>query len=290
MSDPVHVSSRAEIASYRYTADSFSLGRVSWGAVLAGVALALSIQFLLNLLGLGIGAGIIDPAMSDNPTATSFSVAGGLWFIATGLISAFIGGYIASRLCGQRNKSIGGYHGLTSWAVTTLLALYLLTTSVGAIVGGAFSGFGNLFSGVGQTAISAAAPIVKTADSPFSAIEEQIRSAAGGNDPQALRDAAVAAVQAVVSGDKAQADDARNRAADLLARAQNIPVDQAKADVSKYEEQYKRSVETAKQKATAAAKTAKNVVSAGAILAFIALTLGAIASWLGGFIGTRIDR
>jgi hypothetical protein len=39
------------------------------GAVFAGVAIALSTQFLLNLLGVGIGAAVLDPATYDNPEA-----------------------------------------------------------------------------------------------------------------------------------------------------------------------------------------------------------------------------
>jgi hypothetical protein len=97
----------------------------------------------------------------------------------------------------------------------------------------------------------------------------------------------VSAVQAVVSGDHAKADNARNRAAEALARAQSIPVDQAKTEIAQYEAQYKQSVDTAKQKASEAAQKTATVVSAGAILAFIALLLGAAAAWIGGSAGTQ---
>ncbi|MCJ8056862.1 PhnA-like protein [Shinella curvata] len=268
------------------------LNRISWGAVLAGVAVALSVQVLLNLLGVGIGASVIDPATSDNPSAGAFSTVGVIWFVVAGVVASFIGGYIASRLSGRPVKSTGGYHGLTSWAVTTLLALYLLTTSIGALVGGAFSGLGSMLVGLGRTAattVTAAAPVVANVDNPFSDIEQQIRSVTNGNDPQALRDAAVAAVQAAVSGDQARADDARHRAADALARAQDIPLDQAKSQVAQYEVQYKQAVETAKQKAVDTAEAATKIVAAGAILAFAALLLGAVASWFGGAMGTKLS-
>ncbi len=274
------------------TNDRFT-GRVSWGAILAGVSLALSTQFLLNLLGVGIGAAIIDPASSDNPAAATFSIASGVWFVAAGVIAAFVGGFVASRLSGQAGRSTGGYHGLTSWAVTTMVVLYLLTTSVGSVVGGAFSGLSGQLSGVGQTAtsaVSAAAPAVANANNPFAGIEQQIRSATGGNDPQALRDAAVTAVQAAVSGDEAQAQDARNRAAEALAKAQNVTVDQAKTQIAQYENEYRQSVATAKQKALDAAQVTSKVVSAGAMLAVFALLLGAVAAWFGGSWGTRTVR
>ncbi len=126
--------------------------KISWGSIFAGVAMALAVQFLLNLLGVGIGAAVLDPATPDNPEATTFSIMGGIWFVVAGIIASFVGGYIASRLSGRPSNTTGGYHGLTTWAVTTLVVLYLLTTSVGALVGGAFSGLSSVVGGVGQTA------------------------------------------------------------------------------------------------------------------------------------------
>ena len=56
-------------------ARTIMLNRVSWGAVLAGVVVALVTQLILNLLGIGIGAATLDPAagLAENPSASSFS-------------------------------------------------------------------------------------------------------------------------------------------------------------------------------------------------------------------------
>ena len=186
-------------------------------------------------------------------------------------------------------RSTGALHGVTSWAVTTLVVVYLLTTSVGALVGGVFSGLGGIVSSAGSTAATAAttaAPALATATDPMAGIEQNIRDASGGNDPAALRDAAVASVRAAITGDQSKAGEARNRAADAIAKAQNIPVDQAKQQVAQYEKQYTDAVAQAKQQATEAAQAAATAFSAGAILAFIALAVGAIAAWIGGAVGT----
>jgi hypothetical protein len=267
-----------------------ALYRVSWGAILAGVAVGLVVQFLLNLLGVGIGAAVIDPAQYDNPNAGTFSIAGGIWFMVAGLIASFVGGYIASRLSGRPSNSTGGYQGLTTWAVTTLVILYLLTTSVGALIGGAFNGLTSIVNGVSSTAataVTAAAPAAANADNPMASIEQQIRSASGGNDPEALRDAAVSAVQAAATGDQAKAGEARTRAADALARAQNIPIEQARTQVDEYVTTYNENVEAAKANALEAAQTATKAVSTGSIAAFIALLIGAVAAWFGGIFGTK---
>lgn len=266
-----------------------AINKVSWGAVFAGVAIALAVQFLLNLLGVGIGAAVLDPATSDNPAASTFSIGGGIWFVVAGIVASFLGGYVASRLSGRPSTSTGGYHGLTTWAVTTLVVLYLLTTSVGALIGGAFNGLTSIVSGVGETAataVTAAAPALADSTNPMAGIEQQIRSTTS-NDPQALQSAAVASVQALVTGDEATAEDARNRAAEAVARAQSIPVGQARTQVEEYEKAYRENVEAAKQQAIEAAQAATAAVSAGAILGFIALALGAIAAWFGGSYGTK---
>lgn len=266
-----------------------ALTKVSWGAVFAGVAVALVVQLLLNLLGAGVGAAVIDPGTNDNPSATTLSVSTAVWFVVSGLIASFVGGYVASRLSGHPVRSTGALHGLTTWATTTLVVVYLLTTSVGALLGGVFSGLGDIVSSAGSTVATAAttaAPALATASDPMAGIEQNIRDASGGNDPAALRDAAVASVRAAITGDQAKAEEARNRAADAIAKAQNIPVDQAKQQVAQYEQQYKDAVAKAKEQATEAAKTAATAFSAGAILAFIALAVGAIAAWIGGSVGT----
>jgi len=267
-----------------------ALNKISWGAIIAGVALALTAQFLLNLLGVGIGAAVLDPGTTDNPTATSFSIISALWFVVAGLVASFIGAYAASRLSGRPSETTGGFQGVTSWAVTTLVVLYLLTTSVGALVGGAFSGLSSVVGGVGKTAAtaaSAAAPLLATATDPMSVIERQIRDGSGTNDPQSLQATAISAMKAVTTGDQSKVADAKTRAADALAKAENIPVDQARAKVDEYEASYRDAVETAKQQALTAAQTTATVVSRGALLGFLALVLGGIAAWFGGVAGTK---
>ncbi len=193
------------------------LSKISWGAVLAGVVLALATQILLNMLGIGIGAATLDPAMGDNPSAMSFSIAAGLWFALSTILAALAGGYTAGRLAGVPRESTAGWHGLTAWALTTLVIFYLLGSAVGGILGGAYRGMtnalGNVSNAVASTAETAAQIAVTRIADPFSSIEESIRSAIPGNDPAILRDAAIAAVRAVVTGDPQQAAEARDRAA-----------------------------------------------------------------------------
>jgi len=276
-------------------ARTLMLNCIAWGAVLAGVVTALVTQLVLNMLGLGIGVSTLAPAAgaAENPSATTLSIGAGIWFVVSGVIASFAGGYAAGRLAGKPKESTAGWHGLTAWALTTLVIFYLLTSTVGGLLGGAYntatSALGGVTRTVGstaQTAVQAAAPSLAQTTDPFSAIENQVRGASGGNDPVALRDAAVASVRAAVTGDQAQAQAARDRAAQALAKAQNIPEDQARAQVQQYEQQYRGAVDQAKQKATQAADLAAKGLSRGALFGSLALILGALAGWFGGRTGT----
>jgi hypothetical protein len=117
----------------------------------AGVVVALVVQVLLTMLGAGLGIATLDPGTADNPAASTFSIIASIWFVVSGIIAAFAGGYIAARMSGRTVPTTGALHGLTTWAFTTLIVLYLLSTAVGSLVGGAFSGVARLVSGAGQT-------------------------------------------------------------------------------------------------------------------------------------------
>lgn len=293
---PSRPGNRPEVSSDRLTTEeetrNLFFNRVSWGAVLAGVMVALVVQLVLNLIGIGVGAASLDPTSGDNPSAPTFSIAAGIWWGLSGILAALAGGYTASRLSGRPTDTSGPWHGLIVWAVATLVVFYLLSTSVGAIVGGAFRTMGSVAGGATQALGSAAkmtaqmaAPAIAGGSDPFSSIEQSIRSASGGTDPAALRDAATAAVRASLVGDPAEREAARERAAQVLAKAQNISAEQARTQIGQYEQQYRQAVDEAKRQATAAAEATRAAVSSGALFGAIALILGAVAAWFGGRMG-----
>ncbi len=269
-------------------ARTIAINQIAWGAVLAGIVVALTAQLLLNLLGVGIGLATVDPSAASNPDPKTFSIGAGVWWAVSGIIAALIGGYAAGRLSGRPKESTTGWHGVIAWAGTTLVVFYLLSTAIGAVVGGAFNAVSSAMGGVGQiasTAAQTAAPAIAGGSNPFADIEQRIRGAAGGGDPAAARDAAVGAVRALVTGDPSQAQAAREQAAAALAKAQNIPIEQAREQVTQYEQQYRQTVEQAKQKATAAADAAAKAASRAALFSVLALALGALAGWFGGRAG-----
>lgn len=254
---------------------------VSWGAILAGVTIALAAQVTFVLVGAGIGAAALDVGGSGAGDAggAALPIGAAAWSFGSVLVSIFLGGFAAARLSGRATSASAGLHGLTTWAVATLLVLYLVTTSVGSILGGAFSGVGSIVGGIGSTVARTAAPVLADAN-PLDAIESQVRRT--GTDPEALQARAVDALRALVTGGAAGADQARREAAEALAQARGIPVDQATQQVADIEQRYRTAVDTAKQTASEAAEATAAAASKGSFLAAAALLLGALAGWIGG--------
>jgi hypothetical protein len=265
------------------------LNQISWGAVFAGATIALVMQIILNMVGIGVGLSTIDVAAADTPSAGSLSLGAGIWWVISGIVAAAIGGYIAGRLSGKASQSTTAYHGLIAWAVSTLTVVYLLSSAASGLIGGTLStassalgGAGKAIGGSAQTAVQTAAPSLSNMSDPMGSIENKVRSASGGQDPAALRDAAATAVRAALSGDPAQEAAATDKAASALAKAQNIPPEQAKPQVEQYRQQYREMVDQAKEQAKQAADTTAKTVSRGALFGALALLLGALAAFFAG--------
>jgi hypothetical protein len=105
--------------------------RLSWGAVLAGIIVALAAHIVLNLLGVGIG-------IAGAPRGTSaewFGAGFATWWAVAGIIAAAIGGWVAGRTLGSADRNDGMIHGLLSWAGTTLVIAFMLASALGGAIG-----------------------------------------------------------------------------------------------------------------------------------------------------------
>lgn len=129
------------------------LRRVSWGAILAGTVVSIGIYALFGLLGLALGLGAIDP-MDPRP----FSGIGTgtiVWWAVTSIVALAVGGFVGGRLAGIPRGVTGMLHGLSIWALVTILSLWLATSAIGKIVNMAAS----VVVATAQTAVSAASTI-----------------------------------------------------------------------------------------------------------------------------------
>lgn len=117
------------------------INRISWGAVTAGIVMALTVHLVLNLLGIGIGIAAFNPPVAaDALTATAevqtISFGAMMWWTVAGILSALAGGFTAGRLAGEPKEATAGWHGLTSWAGSVLIIAVLVSTAAGTVMGG----------------------------------------------------------------------------------------------------------------------------------------------------------
>jgi hypothetical protein len=154
------------------------INQISWSAVLAGVVVALALHIILNLLGIGVGAAALDPAGGDNPDAETFSGAAALWWTLSGILASLVGGYVAGRTSGKPKESTAGFHGLASWAATTVLIFMMVTSHGAAIIGGIY---GTVSGVVEQTADDAAQGAVQSPN-PVDQLKNQVQKMTG-QDP-----------------------------------------------------------------------------------------------------------
>ena len=111
--------------------------RISWGAIIAGLIVALVTQILLTMLGVAIGAATVDPLQEQRPTE-GLGTGAAIWWVVSSLISLFLGGCVAGRLAGVPRKGDGALHGIIMWGTATLITFLLVGTALGGLFGGAF--------------------------------------------------------------------------------------------------------------------------------------------------------
>ena len=288
-----------------HSANAFRVwGHVSWSAILAGVAIALTVQFVLSLLGTGIGMSTVDPLQTgESPSPQAFSAGAALWWVVSFFFSLAIGGAIASHLAGFTTRLDGILHGLATWAVATLLGLYLVTSGIGSVISGAVNATGSVFQGIATGAVATAPAVadkskevLSDSDISWDSIKNQVQAAItqkSANGQSLQREDVMGSIRNLFyRGDGVTIED-RQAVIDIMVRNSNLSPEEADKKLSELETNYQAAAEMVKQKAekakeeakVAADKTAK-VVSQLAILAFFSFVLSAVAAALGGVAGS----
>jgi hypothetical protein len=251
------------------------LRRISWGAVIGGTLVAMSLQLLFTTLGTGIGFAAIEPAIGDDP-GEGFAVGAGIWWLVTGLISLGGGGWVAGRLGGFPNPIDATLHGLLVWATTAVLGAVFVTTTAAGLMGGAVGPLAEMMSRrAGQMEVRGDGVLDNTTGGIAAIGNEALRRATqpnagnaansdqnrdGSNAADRNQSATDAGVRDQVTG--AQPSDTASLPAGTDRTTTDVPVTEAEAR------------QTADEAADALAATS--------VVTFFALLLGAIAAAAGG--------
>jgi len=101
--------------------DVFPVGsRVSWGAIAAGAAIALTVNAILWMGGLAIGITVVDRVSGRMLTVWS-----AIWLLVSTLISMFLGGLVVSRVTTGEDKTEAVLYGVILWGFMAVLSLAL---------------------------------------------------------------------------------------------------------------------------------------------------------------------
>lgn len=110
-----------------------AVSRISWGALFAGLVSAIVLQILFTTLGMAVG---LSTLAADSGIDRGLGIGAGIWWVVTGLISLFGAGWIAGRVAGIPDREDAMIHGFVTWCLATLFGTFVLTSTVGTLVGG----------------------------------------------------------------------------------------------------------------------------------------------------------
>ncbi len=101
--------------------------RISWGAILAGAAVALAIYALLMALGAAVGMSV-----SDEVNARTLGAGAGVWGFISLLIALFAGGWVTTQVTTGESRTEAVLYGVVLWATTSVLLLWLAANGIQA--------------------------------------------------------------------------------------------------------------------------------------------------------------
>src|SRR5919198_5782004 len=101
---------------------NFTFSGWTWSAVFVGVVASLVFQVLMVMAGFGFGLLAIDvPTAEAAPKAVSWAVFA--WWAVSGVMSAFVGGWVAANFSDIFTPETRATHGLMAWALATLIVI-----------------------------------------------------------------------------------------------------------------------------------------------------------------------
>ena len=271
------------------TADGRPVHRTAWGAVIAGALTALMTTLLLTLLFGGIGLNSFDPATSADPVGNGTGSI--IAIVITNLLSLFLGGWVAGRLAGSPRRSDSVIHGILTWGVLTLATIFLLSSAVGRLVGGAASLLGSSVSTVAQVAPEAGNALSNIA--PNLDVQNQVNqflTDAGVQNPEQTSQQLIQrATQRVQNGESLTSPDAQQEFSDFLAQNSDLSEQEIQTQVQDFTQQADQTLQQVREDVTQGAEQATDTAGTAALYGFAALLLGAIVAAIGATVGSPKD-
>ncbi len=122
--------------------------RVQWGPIVAGLVSAIATFLLMTVLGIAIGASVLDPADSGQEIGTWAAVWGGI----SAIVAFFVGGWLAARTAAVGGSFAGLVNGFLVGASGLVLILWLTGTGLGNVFGTLSANLGDILNVAQDTA------------------------------------------------------------------------------------------------------------------------------------------
>lgn len=266
-----------------------------WGAVLAGLGIAIAIDILFAEIGLSMNLGIIDLESSGGTILTMNALA---WVVG-GLIALFAGAWVAGRMASARTMTEGSLHGIAVWAAGAVAMLLLAFSAAGVLGSGMLALVGSGLEGAGevaQVALPGWEDIREELDGPplerdAAALASTGQAPAG--DDNRLRDRSrlleLAGRHFTIEAGTAPAAE-REEFVELIAARTGISVPAAEQTLAQWDRVWTEAVrnyEAKKAEALRLAEDARSIAMTAAGWAAVAMFLGAGAALVGGAYGAR---
>ncbi len=129
------------MVAYRFDPDYTTAGRhyahplIVWPSIVAGAVAAIAIGFVLNVLGLAIGASAFNP-FEINRQDETIAIAGGLYAMFAQFVALQVGAYIATRASRYPDHFGGALTGFMVWAFAVFVAVILAVATAAATSSG----------------------------------------------------------------------------------------------------------------------------------------------------------
>lgn len=292
------------------------LPHVSWGAIIAGAILAISLQFMLGLLGTGIGLVSANP--EDGMNISAFGWGAAIWLALTFIISLFAGGFVASRLSANMANYAGALNSLVVWALVVGLNLFMAGAGISNVASSLTGMVGSAAEKINVNAPQAVTGVdfqdiekeidqllqetdneelKSTVQSEFESIKSAAKSAATevlAKPGQAQEAIDTFTAQAKQSLQKINQEVEREDLAEMVSARTDMSEQEAQVAVERWEKRindwsqnFEQKIDQAQDKALKQAQEVTDTSGTVALYAFFILLLGMIAAAFGGRAGTR---
>ena len=277
--DTLRQENRRDMRADETTPSESPRSAMSWGAIIGGAVVAAAVSLVLIALGAGFDLAAVSPWSGSGASATTFTAMTAIWFIVIQWLASAAGGYLTGRL---RTQWVSTHahevffrdtaHGLVTWALASVLAAAVLTSSAASLTAGGLRAATTLASG--------AAASDNTRGTAAGNYDLDVlfrgREASSDSAASALAESRTEAMRIFANGlanHGVPADD-RRYLAQLVAARTGISQAEAQQRVDTFIEHSKQTADRARKTASAIALFTALSMLIGAFIACVAAAIG----------------